>query len=416
MTKLKRIDSQGYFLALLVLGSIFLGSSSIGISFGSFFMFPLRALCIFALPFSIFALLASKNYKLLKLFLVLNFFYAITVGLFFSNKIFIEQLSVLQIGVTISLILIGYINSKKRLLKVFTVLIIGSIAVNSVSFYEIISGKFVLNEMEKGASFYEGMGFLRPISIYTNSNNLAFFNCILSVFILVVLVSKNFFSKRLIFLARLAFILTIASLIFSYSRASIVSCAFVCCYYLIYNAYHNKSLKGLMTTVILACVGVGIMFIVFPSFFNTLFNILSLFQEKVLSSGESGGDETRLSFLEVSFSKMFDNYGFGRGPGFSWNDYHNDRGLVGPHNFLLEIMVDYGVWSLVLFLILLFKTYKKLMGTKKSNARTVLAGSIIAFFLLTLTIGSTIGAPIFWCWLAIINIFTVFDFNETYSE
>lgn len=98
-------------------------------------------------------------------------------------------------------------------------------------------------------------------------------------------------------------------------------------------------------------------------------------------SEEGLSDARRLLVIDGGLRALIDSYFFGIGAGnfvaVMENIYMLD--LTSPHNFLLEIVVQYGIIILFLFMGLFYRLYKKMQKSNSKTTRFIIMSSILTF-------------------------------------
>lgn len=390
----------GFIITLLSVASVFLGNSLVKLDISFFHLYPLRLFGLIGLFF----IFINKGWKDPLLSFNSNFiFFFFIVGIASvywapDTILAIKELGILQTGLTFTWLITKYVNTETRLEVVIAIWVIGAIFVNLIGLWEVLNQQFLL-VTEVGTKTERSiarMGFLAPRSIFGNQNNYAFFNAITSLILLGKLI-KVYRPSKLYIVNLISFSLSLFLLICSYSRAAIGGFVIAVAFFLLFILFSKNNLKSnLLKFVIVSFLGFTALLFINPSIVDSFSDKLYLVIEKNNQRTEEG----RSILYKESLGYAYDSLGFGRGPGASIAYL----GGLPPHNYFLQILIEYGIIIVLLHLWLFFKVFRRL-GTYKHVIRnampSMLQGSIIAFPLLSIGPSSIIGEGIFWLWLGI---------------
>ncbi len=143
-------------------------------------------------------------------------------------------------------------------------------------------------------------------------------------------------------------------------------------------------------------------------------NIFSLITDRFETQGLE--DEGRLGIIISSYDAFINSYFLGIGAGnfssFMEKNYNLD--ILAPHNFFLEILVQYGLFIFLLFIGILIRIIKKTVKNKNVVSRFIIISSLCMFPITTI-INSTYILGI-WIWLFIGSLYIISDSNYDVLE
>lgn len=391
----------GFLVTILSVGSVFLGSILVKLDLSFFQLYPLRFLGFVG----IFFVMVNRGWKdpLLSFNSRFTVFFLL-VGLisivWAPDKILaLKEIGILQTGLTFTWLITKYANSEERLNLLIGIWVFGAIFVNLIGLWEVLNQQFLLvTEIgSKTERAIERIGFLAPRSIFNNQNNYAFFNAITSLVLLGNIIKKHQSTKLYLFNC-FSLSLSIFILVCSYSRAAIAGFALGFACFFIFTFLSSSKLKVNLANFAIVGLIAFFGFVMFePSIIESFTGKLYLVIEK--------NNQTQVEGRSVLYSATVDyaieSLGIGMGPGSS---VHNLNGLP-PHNYFLQLLVEYGLVIVIGQLYILYRVYKRLSSYHSviQNALpTMLRASIIAFPLLSVGPSSIFGEGVFWLWLGLI--------------
>lgn len=233
---------------------------------------------------------------------------------------------------------------------------------------------------------------------FGNPNNNAYFIC-LSLPILYLDFSNN--KIKVIIISVLSFV----SISFSTSRLSFIALLILCSFMFFSNFRKNKK-----TFLILFIIALGLLIY----FFEDVLTLLEL-GSLVISSEDynSSSSEIRLQHIHNMSYYLKETYGLGLGPGgyeSFGNNMRGQPGSISPHNFFVEVFIDYGiVIGILLSTSLIIRIFfeRKSMDKRIHFLLTLLG---ILFLILSPQNSGYLKNQVTWIFLAI--IFTNFNKNE----
>jgi O-antigen ligase len=213
------------------------------------------------------------------------------------------------------------------------------------------------------------------------------------------MVIKRSWPIKIYILNVLALSLSVFLLISSYSRAAIGGFALSVVCFVIFTFFSNNKYKT--SLVKFALIGIGAFIIVLAvdtSLVDSFSKKLNLVIEKNEQKAEEGGNEGRVELYSKSIEYAAEHLGIGMGPGASLVNLDG----FPPHNYLIQILVDYGLIILLGQLWILFRVYQRLriyQHVMQSALPSMVRASILAFPLICVGPSSITGEGVFWLWL-----------------
>ncbi|MDO6390988.1 O-antigen ligase family protein [Pontibacter sp. BT731] len=413
-TEDKRSWDWGLTLVLLSVASVFLGSTLVALNLSFFQLYPLRLFGIIGLVFLL------TNHKSRDPFLTFIFRYTVFFLLFgfFSilwapnTVLAIKEFGILQTGLTFTWLICRYVDTEERIELVIAIWVVGAIFVNLIGLWEVVNQQFLI-KTEVGAQTERAIariGFLAPRGIFNNQNNYAFFNGITSLILLGRLI-KKYQPTYLYILNVLSFGLSFFLLVCSYSRAAIGGFTIASAFFLLFIFFSKNSVKSNLVNIILLSFAAFIaLIIISPSTIESFSDKLFLVVEKNNIRTEEG----RSNLYTASLAYAYESLGIGRGPGASINNL----GGLPPHNYFLQILIDYGILIVLLQLWILCRVFKRLGNYKHiiHNAMPpMMQASILAFPLLSIGPSSIVGEGVFWLWLGVIIAYSSISIRKYFD-
>ncbi|QMU27348.1 O-antigen ligase family protein [Adhaeribacter radiodurans] len=407
-----RLDWR-YIITLLAIASVFLGSTLVKLDVSFFSLYPLR---FFGFVGFFVIVLSRKKwadpflegfYKFSLFFLILGLVSILWAP---NTDLAIKEFGILQTGIALCWLVTRYIDTEEKVEVLIKIWIVGAIFINLIGLYEVTHQQYLINTDigEKIERLANRVGFLAPRSIFINQNNYAFFNSLTALVLFGKLMKRY---RPLIWYAinALSLLLSLYILISSYSRAAISSFSIGVIFFVIFsfltpNTYKSNILKlGLL--LIVTFIGV---IVVNDSLLDAMINKLYLVVEK----NEVTTDDARINIYTKSINYALDNMGFGMGPGSSLYPLEG----IPPHNFFLQILVEYGVVILLGILFILFKSFNRIGRYQNVIANAlpaILRSSILVFPLMAVGPSSIMGEGIFWLWLGFIVVYGSISYRKT---
>lgn len=241
-----------------------------------------------------------------------------------------------------------------------------------ISIYESFTGKYLYESYDYYLTTFNAFGLFRPKAAFYNTNNL-------TVFLLTCLPISLFAVKK--FLPKILIIVLSTIVIFlTESRTGIVGLIMFLALYLLYSAYSLKGSKLIITiliVVIALCLFINYSDVIFQS----------------ITNGNNVDDEDRLPIWK-SMIQLCQNYFFmGAGPGQS---AHIKGSLGLPHNYFLEILLEFGIIGLISFLCIVRFSFIPKNYILKDNKSIYLRCYMWLFILCTICPSSMQGYYYLW--------------------
>lgn len=259
-----------------------------------------------------------------------------------------------------------------------------SIIIGLSGVYESLTGNYYHLTYESYAYTLNSFGFYRPNTIFYNVND----NAVFSLFSVVVAFLLADECKHKIIIKLLALVVFGMNIIMVDSRGAEAGLAlFLALFFIKSNRIRNKPLVFIITMP--------------AAFVMIRFLIETLDISKIFQFGD------RLNVWNNSLKSLADSYCLGVGPGNI--SLRNSKitssitTITAVHNFLLEILCDYGMvgfFAVMGFIVRLIKI--SLSGVQNSSRLLIVFSGLIAFLLSSVTGSSLMGKSWFGCFIAII--------------
>ncbi|RAU82418.1 O-antigen ligase family protein [Pontibacter arcticus] len=391
----------GFILTILAVASTFLGNSLVRLDLGIFTLYPLRLLGFMG----VFYMLINQKWddpflsftsKFIFFMMILGF-----ISIFWApdTVLAIKEFGVLQTGLTLTWLLTKYINTEKRVELVLLIWVLGAILVNMIGLWEVVNQKFLIVEKMGGKleREIERIGALAPRSIFVNQNNYAFFNAITAPVLLGMFVKKTRPLWHYL-VTGFSLALSVYLLISSYSRAAMGGFALALIFFAVFTFFTKSNHKiSVLKLLGIAAIAIALIVAVNTSLLDVITNKLDMVVEK----NNQRTDESRADIYAENLALVANNLGIGMGPGSSYDKVDN----LPPHNFFLQILVEYGLVTVLGFLWIFYRVFKRYGLYKQVMPDAlpyILRASILAFPLMSIGPSSIVGEGIFWLWFGFI--------------
>jgi O-antigen ligase len=323
-------------------------------------------------------------FVIIVVFLYLSFLFLVDKS-FNSSVLF--QFSILVIPSALFAIKFGQLNNPDSIFKYFFVVS----QVILLSILMVIPKMIVIDVVYLttffGGGHYQGFAYIVSFSYLINLIYLLFY----------VKNKKNIY----LFCFYTSFLVHIAAIILSGARGSIL----VVLFGTIISLYIKHSFKFVLFIF-------GKILIVSIPLFIVLLNLLNSYSDRILESAErlfsyfSDGsiDITKTSNRDILYTEAINlilNRPF---LGYGFFDYQNHTGFGYPHNFFLEVLLQGGMFYLMVWILLfasLFFRFSNLL--RKDKKHVVILPFLVYSFILLLFSGTYLLEPFFW--ITIIYIF-----------
>lgn len=394
----------------------FLGASVYSISFAGINLLPYRALLFLAI-----IIIVSQNtflkseYTKVKEYL-LFFVIWIMYSLLFLNCSLdqtsgIKYIIYLVIYMLMLICYLHYIKNIQQIKNIFKIWHYFLVITIIIAIWEINTGQHL---SVSGYNKTPDLIFHIPTTVYGNSNDYATFLAISLPFVLFqVQCQKNIFYKLFFLFISFAIIFLILTI---GSRANIVSVGIA---FILYVVLSNRKFK-IKTFIVLAFITL-ISIIYFQEILDDIFfmmnnNLISLIDPVERSTNDSNIVRMNLVYNSIDF--LSQTYGFGVGAGNAeiWMEkygLYDTRGITNPHNWWIEILVNYGLFIFVLYVIIyirliyqLFEIFLKSKDINQQETAKVLFISLVTFSFASISSSSVMGFMPQWI-LIILSIVSI---------
>lgn len=391
----------GLIITYFAVASVFFGTPTIMINVGLFQMFPFRLF-----GFIGFLLIMSRKgwgdpflelyYKFSIFFLILGFVSIIWAP---DTNLAIKEFLILQTGLALTWLVVRYINTEERIDVVLNIWIVAAIFVNIIGFYELVTQKYLIAG-EVGAKTERlamRVGSLAPRAMFANQNNFAFFNSLTSLLLLGKLI-KPYRPLKWYVLNWISLGMSLYLLISSYSRAGIAAVALGVAIFIVFSLFSHNNYKQNIIKII---AGLFILFVLIliinTSIVDAILDKLNL----VVAKNETSSDDSRVNLYTTTLNYALDHLGFGMGPGSSTFPLDG----LPPHNFFLQILVEYGIvtlLSMLYFLIVCFRKFGLYQNVISNALPSMFKATILVFPIMAVGPSTIMVEGSFWLWYGLL--------------
>ena len=356
----------------------FLGSSISFVNIAGISLIPYRILLILLIVFFIYERYFSLSIYLKVKEYFLFFIIWIVYSLLFLNLSIdqvngIRYISYLFIYFLLLICFVNYIKNIQQIKTVFNIWILFLVITIVVAIWEINTGQHLsVSRYNKSPELIDNI----PTTFYTNPNDYATFLSISFPFLLFFIgYSKKIYLK--LFFLLISFIIAFL-ILFTGSRANIISISIA---FILYFILSNRKFR-IKTFIVLAFIML-ISAIYFQDIFNNMYvmlntNLVSLFNPAERSA--DGSNIIRMNLIYNSIDFLSQTYGFGVGAGNAeaWMGkyaIYDTRGITNPHNWWIEILVDYGllifVFYIIIYMRLVYQLFVVFLRSKDANQKEI---------------------------------------------
>ena len=381
------------FCCYLVVLTGFFGVALFTIDLGLFSLFPYRILLVFLwLLLGIKVLnrggkifLVQRQIQWYLVFFCFWFGYAvISLAWAPSKSMAIRYIIFLFMGISVIFFSTYYFREKKDLQKLYLLWIGAFIILLFLGFWEHLTGYHLSVSKLYGETRL--MSKFIPTSVFNNQNDYATFLALSIPFsIALVRYKKNLW----LYLCGIGISISAFYLIvITGSRSNILAVLFELVFILLFLLNFKRKIK----TIIAMGVCIILLFIFLPGpaqgFFSQIGGELnSIVSQTKIETGSMG---TRINLARNGLSLLYSTAGFGVGAGNA--EYYM---VTNPHNWWLEILVDYGIIVFVGYIIFyigiiqnLWKVYRKKQTVKEKMICEALLVSLVGFFFASISSSS----------------------------
>lgn len=396
------LEKYIYYLVFL---TGFFGAAFLTVNLGLFTLFPYRIFLLILLAiffiktfFSGKIILYQKNISWYLLLLLFWLGYSIiSIAWSISKGDAIRNILFLIMGVLLIYFSTYYIDNEKDLRRLFVLWLTCFGALIIIGFWEHLTGNHFpiskhYNELRSWLMF-------RPTGVFHNPNDYAAF---LSISIPFGLAMYRYNRKILYRLLGIVFVLSAFYLIIETgSRANIIAVLLEIIFIFLFLMNINRKTKFILTVSILIIV----LFLFFGNnisqYYDKIFvEITSIGRQVDLMEGSMG---VRINLIKNSLLFLYKTAGFGVGAGnaeYYMADFsqYNTYGILNPHNWWLEILVNYGLLVFAGYLLFYFgiifnlwKIFKKSLSKIEKMICESLLVSLVGFFFASMSSSSILA-------------------------
>jgi len=421
------IRLQQLFLYLTVI-SAFAGTLCLSGSIGSFHLFPYRFLLIFIWLFLLCKVLTNNGrlnllctkVKWYLLFLTIWIGYATLSILWAPVKSYsIKNVLFLFMAISIILFLIHCLKELGSLKRLYSLWLLIFVALLIVGAWEVetgthlyISGKF--GEVRPRFRF-------APTAVFYNQNDFAMYIALT----IPMLIAWIHYCASLLKRAVGVVICTVGLwlLILTESRSCYIAVLMGVVFWFTFLLRLTAKIKALALTVFALTCCVSVFFSQVQHILEIAENQVSSFASVLIKNGGIGDFETRLNLVKNAFCFAIKSAGFGVGAGnveYYMQNYsiYPVKEVTNLHNWLIEILVNYGIFILTGYLILyisliynLFKIHKEAIDPDDKMLSEGLLGGLVSFLMASMSSSSIIAFNPHWIFigftLAFLNYYRI---------
>ncbi|NPC94336.1 O-antigen ligase family protein [Bacillus sp. WMMC1349] len=413
----------------LLIAATFANNAFFTIKLGFFSLFPYRILLMIAAGLFLLELIKSNHHleqwkqvhvKGILLFFSFWFCYGM-ISLLWVKSVTngIKYLSLMGMGIFFVFLIVMYVQKMKRLLAFYYIWMVMTIFLMVLGFYN----HFTLNHLPS-STLYEGPHYKQhyPTSVFFNQNDFATF---LSIsFFLYLAYFKNI---KNVFLKVLGFLLAL------------------CSFYLIFLTGSRASLLGIMAGLALYvflllprylkkwAITIGFAgFIAFATLYagkisNIVYTLFLAPQATHDFSEPLPSNIARANLLKNAGHYLLDTYGFGVGAGnvsyyLEHQPLFDTDQVVEVHNWLIEIMANFGVIMMLSYLTMyiylitmLFRFHQRKLERRYKLLLEGLITALVSFLVSSISPSSVSNLYFHWVFLALV-IATVNTFKAERLE
>lgn len=347
-------------ILFLLIASVFLGSQIYLFDLGAFHLLPSRLFMLIAFVLVLFGLCkygyirwTGKRIKWLIYFYLFWLFWSFisvlwSADIAFWFKQFISHLT----GVFLILLFVNAVDNEDKLKTSIYIIMFMYIVVIVAGIMETVGGICLFAQDVRLEPIY-GLGpfVYIPKTFWNNRNDFATVLAIYCPFLLTNIDTKEI-NKRIRYLFIIIIAITFTFLIVTDSRANIFAFLLSLALFLLISANRSTLIKR----IVLLLISVSVLSMFIPMIWGYLqMNVSSVFDVQSYYA-QAGSNAVRLNLVEEGLKKLSETYFMGVGCGnstayFFSSDVFSRYGIASPHNYWLEIVLDYGLVFLLFYII-----------------------------------------------------------------
>ena len=338
-------------LLYLIYFTGFFGAAFFSVNLGLFTLFPYRFFLL-SLVFVFFlkTLLVQKivlNYSHIKIYIYFLFFWLlysiISMTWAASKGDAIRDITFLLMSFLLIFFSIYYFLEKNDFINLYNIWLVVLCVLILVGFWERMTG----SHLSVSKLFSETRPWVRynPTGTFHNTNDYATYIALSIPFVLAVF--RYIRKKYIRIFCIVVFFASFYLIVQTGSRANIIAVLFEFLFIFIFLININKKIKFLISFLILIII-FSVMFPmgnVYQLYTDTVTELNSLVHQLKLMEGSMG---VRVNLIKNGLYFLYSTAGFGVGAGnaeyyMEHFSQYNTGGILNPHNWWLEILVNYGV-------------------------------------------------------------------------
>lgn len=312
------------------------------------------------------------------------------------------------------ILIMGYIVTallkREILLKLICLMVVILLMLNLIAIWETITGLHLNPDYLVGSNRARVFEFV-PATFFNNPNDFATYVIQILPFSFAGIYGKNKCIK-IVSVANLP--LSALSIFAAQARTQMIVLALTCIIFFLF-ALPKKNLLKLVVGIILAVVLLQHFFPEAKDLFQA--GLDSMTQDELQYSASAGSLATRFALLKNALMILINTFGFGIGAGCHRTvmaeysaHYFNTHGVTVMHNIVGEIFADYGLIIGVMFLVMIIRSFAKLIEIRREIENrqekvliTMLASTLITFIIAGVSSSSLIQITSLWIVLCFIS-------------
>lgn len=349
-----------------------MGSAFLCIDLGPFALFPARILILLLwVVFIIRSLKVNKiNYSHIQvrnylLFLFAWFILAVFSALWADSLTDVIRHSFFIFnGISLVFFVVWYLRDMddyRRFVYLWLLILIPMLA---LGYWNLFTGSYLETALTRG--IISGSSFYYPTAVFGNVNDFATYLALSIPFILMPM--SHIRSKLHLILGVPLLLLTLYLLLMTSSRANLIAVIMG----LVFWFFFLAKMKWKIKIVVLSCVILVVLSIGFSSQIQELGTEVS---KQIVSIGTQVRNQEESAYVRINLIKnclilLVDHSLIGVGAGnaeihIEKFGVYNTAGITNPHNWWVEVLVNYGVFFFIAYLIFYIKMFQTLWQFRK---------------------------------------------------
>lgn len=384
LEKNELITNIPLFLTFIMIITAVIGPAFFAFSVGSFSLFPLRITIILLFTYFILQLLKVKKISFERIY-VKNYLFFLLIWMLYSALSLLWALSkedgirnvlILFSGISIVFLCVFYVRKIRDLNIIFNIWLWILPMLLLLGIWNVFTGEHL--SISGLANAAERHRFV-PTAVFVNPNNFATYLSLSVPFVLAFIRHSELKGKYII--GNTLLIFTIYLLLMTGSRANYIALLIgLIFWFVLINSFKSK--MKILFTLILS----GILFAVLFGSSNSL-PVMNFTEginiEQFSNEAEIQGSsiEIRNNLIKNSLIFLTESFGFGVGSGnieyYMENKYHfYTYGVLNVHNWWIEVLVNYGIFIFLLYLLFMLAIFMNLLKSVKDKNLSIIEKKI----------------------------------------